>query len=103
MCLMIFLGGRGGGRSVFCPRCVHYRNVVELLKGCLAEVLFKIQLQCKSYGLSCSASPNQHYCNELTKLLCKHEDVLHARYATTACKYHGCTSSWSIVNSCHFI
>lgn len=80
------------------------RNVVALLKGWLAEVLFKMQLQYTSYGLFCSTSPNQYYCNELIKLPCKHEDILHARYAMTACKYHECVSSCSIVvNSCYFI
>lgn len=103
-----FFGGEGRGAHGWqvsgLPRGVYYRYVVALLKGWLAEVLFKVQLQCKSYGLFCSTSPNQYYCNELIKLLCKHEDMLHARYAVTACKYHECVSSCStVVNNCHFI
>lgn len=101
-----FWGGGGvlGWQISGLPRWVYYRFVVALLKGWLAEVLFKVQFQCKLYGLFCSISPNQYYCNELIKLLCKHEDILHARYAVTACKYHECASSCSIVvNSCHFV
>lgn len=49
-------------------------------------------------------STHQYHCNELIMLTCKHEDILHARYVTTACKYHECLSSCGIVaNSYHFI